>query len=198
VRRVKKQVTRTRRQERAIGNARLSIALIADLITFLITSLPVLLVECIYRFTRTLEYNEELDTYISIAWIIANKIFYLHYSLSFYSYVLTSSYFRHHFLLAIHCKKLHDILFKTRRNSRQSCDTADFISKYRMSRLSSISKLVVKDEDFNLHYTQQENFQQPQEIKQSNNSINELIPLRQSQTSLAVPNGNLTNELKEN
>jgi hypothetical protein len=67
-----------------------------------------------------------------------------------------------------------------------------------MSRLSSISKLVVKDEDFNLHYTQQENFQQPQEIKQSNNSINELIPLRQSQTSLAVPNGNLTNELKEN
>jgi len=198
VRRVKKQVTHTRRQERAIGNARLSIALIADLITFLITSLPVLLVECIYRFTRTLEYNEKLDTYISIAWIIANKIFYLHYSLSFYSYVLTSSYFRHHFLLAIRCKKLHHILFKTARNGPQSCQTTEFMSKYRPSQLPSTPKLVIKNGDFNLHYTQQENFQQRQEIKQSNNSINELIPLCQSQTHLAVPNGSLTYKLTEN
>jgi hypothetical protein len=72
------------------------------------------------------------------------------------------------------------------------------MSKFRPSQLPSTPKLVIKNGDFNLHYTQQENFQQLQEIKQSNNSINELIPLCQSQTSLAVPNGNLTNELKEN
>ena len=112
VRRVKKQVIRTRRRRRASRNARLNIVLLADLITFLIVSLPVLSVECIYRFTRRLESNPVLDEYISIAWIIANKLFYLNYSLSFYFYVLSSSYFRHHFLLAIRCKKLHNLLFK--------------------------------------------------------------------------------------
>jgi hypothetical protein len=168
VQRVKKQVIRNRRRKRASRNARLSIVLLADLITFLIVSLPVLSVECIYRFTRTLEYNRKLDEYIPIAWIIANKIFYLNYSLSFYFYVLTSSYFRHHFLLAIRCKKLHDIVFKTtQQQTRQSDQATDFVSRYRMSRLSSSAKPIP-------------------------NGINEIISLRQSQTLVNPIDGNLT------
>jgi uncharacterized protein YeeX (DUF496 family) len=189
VRRVKKQVTRARRRKRASRNARLSIVLLADLITFLIVSLPVLSVECIYRFTRTIDYNERLDEYISIAWTIANKIFYLNYSLSFYFYVLSSSYFRHHFLLAIRCKKLHDILFKPTQKTRPSYETTEFISKYRTSRLSSTAKIIIKNGDFDLSYTRQNNSQEPQqEILNVVNSNNELTPLRQSQILLTVPN----------
>lgn len=141
VRRVKKQAVRVRRRKRANRNARLSIVLLADLITFLIVSLPVLLVECIYRFTRTLEDKQILDAYISIGWTIANKILYLNYSLSFYFYVLTSSYFRHHFLLAIRCKKLHNIVFKGTRRTRSSCPTADLLSKYQVQHVPLTSKL---------------------------------------------------------
>ncbi len=197
VRRVKKQATRTRRHKRANRNARLSIVLLADLITFLIVSVPVLSVECIYRFTRTLEYNEELEKFISIAWTIANKIFYLNYCLSFYFYVLTSSYFRHHFLLAIRCKKLHDILFKPTQTPGQSCQITDFTSKCRTSRLSSTPKLLIKNADFNLYYTQTDNLQPPLELERISNGINEILPLHQSQISLPVPNGNLKYRLNE-
>jgi hypothetical protein len=189
VRRVKKQVTRIRRRKRASRNARLSIVLLADLITFLIASLPVLLVECIYRFTRTIEHNIKLDEYIAVAWAIANKIFYFNYSLSFYFYVLTSSYFRHHFLLAIRCKKLHNILFKTAQTTRQSYQTTDFISKYRTSCVSTTPKTIAKNGDCNSFFSQQNDYQQPQEIVHIQNGINEIIPLHQSETSLAVPNG---------
>jgi hypothetical protein len=190
VRRAKKKVTRTRRRKRASRNARLSIVLLADLITFLIVSLPVLSVECIYRFTRTLDYNPELDHYISIAWIIANKIFYLNYSLSFYFYVLTSSYFRHHFLLAIRCKKLHGILFKTTQlNTRQSDQTTEFVTKYPTGRLSSPSKLIIKHDDLNSCYAQQINSEQPKELSRISDGTNEIIPLRSSQTVLTAPNG---------
>ncbi|CAF1300985.1 unnamed protein product [Rotaria sp. Silwood1] len=191
VRRVKKQATRMRRRKRATRNARLSIVLLADLMTFLIASVPVLSVECIYRFTRTLEHNEQLDEYISIAWIIANKVFYLNYSLSFYFYVLTSSYFRHHFLLAIRCKKLHNIFFQRKQNSRQSYQTTDFATKCRANRLSSTSRIATKNCDSNLTCAQPKTFQQSQEIMYINNSINEIMPLRESRTSLTVPNGTL-------
>ncbi len=188
VRRAKKNITRTRRRKRASRNARLSIVLLADLITFLIVSLPVLSVECIYRFTRTLEYNPELDQYLSIAWIIVNKIFYLNYSLSFYFYVLTSSYFRHHFLLAIRCKKLHGIIFKsTQFGGRQSDQTTEFVSKYRTSRLSSIPKINVKHGDFNLYHSEL-----PKEFNRISNGINEITPLRSNQTILTVQNGDFT------
>jgi hypothetical protein len=151
---VKRRVLRVRRRKRASRNARLSIVLLADLITFLIVSLPVLLVECIYRFTRNIDHNREFDDYLHIAWLIASKIFYLNYSLSFYFYVLTSSYFRHHFLLAIRCKKLHGIFFKTkqRKKTHQSFQTTDFVSKHRPSRVSISSKLLTKTYDFNFLY----------------------------------------------
>jgi uncharacterized protein YeeX (DUF496 family) len=189
VRRVKKQVARSRRHhKRDNRNARLNIVLLADLITFLIVSLPVLLVECIYRFTRTLEYNEALDQYITIAWIIANKIFYLNYSLSFYFYVLSSSYFRHHFLLAIRCKKLHDVLFQTAQTARQSGQTADFMSKYGVNHLSSTSKIVINNNDVNLFDIKQNNFQQSQELKLLNHDI---IPLGESPSSFTLQNESL-------
>jgi hypothetical protein len=151
VRRVKRRVLRVRRRKRASRNARLSIVLLADLITFLIVSLPVLLVECIYRFTRTIEPDEQFEHYLYIAWLIASKIFYLNYSLSFYFYVLTSSYFRHHFLLAIRCKKLHGLFFKNPKEKKtyQSFQTTDFISKQPPSHISASSKLMTKTYDFN-------------------------------------------------
>jgi len=182
VRRVKKQVIRTRRRRRASRNARLNIVLLADLITFLIVSLPVLSVECIYRFTRRLESNPVLDEYISIAWIIANKLFYLNYSLSFYFYVLSSSYFRHHFLLAIRCKKLHNLLFKTRTSYQ-----TDFISKYRTNRLSSDTKLFMnKNGEFNLFYGQQSKFELSQDASRLSNGNNEIIPLHQCPNGLTT------------
>lgn len=159
VRRVKRRVIRVRRRKRASRNARLSIVLLADLFTFLIVSLPVLLVECIYRFTRTIEHTNEFDNYLFIAWLIANKMFYLNYSLSFYFYVLTSSYFRHHFLLAIRCKKFHGLFFhkKMHRKSKQtSFQTTDFVTKHRSSHFSTSSKAVMKTYDFNFLYQMQE------------------------------------------
>ncbi|UJR30272.1 hypothetical protein I4U23_017810 [Adineta vaga] len=151
VRRVKRRVVRIRRRKRASRNARLSIVLVADLITFLIVSLPVLSVECIYRFTRTIERDEKFEDNLWVAWLIASKIFYLNYSLSFYFYVLTSSYFRHHFLLAIRCKKLHGIFFQKRqgKSSHRSFQTTDYLSKHRSSHLSASSKIMMKTYDFN-------------------------------------------------
>jgi hypothetical protein len=159
VRRLKKQVARSRRPKRANRNARLSIVLLADLITFLVVSLPVLLVECVYRFTRTIEHQDILDEYITIGWIISNKILYLNYSLSFYFYVLSSSYFRHHFLLAIHCKKLHNILFKTAQKSRQSHEKPSFMTNYRTDPMSTTSRTVAKSGEFSAIYSQQKNSQ---------------------------------------
>ncbi|UJR16259.1 hypothetical protein I4U23_003167 [Adineta vaga] len=182
VRRVKTKVVRVRRRKRANRNARLSIVLLADLITFLIVSLPVLSVECIYRFTRTIEHNEKLDEYIAIAWTIVNKIFYLNYSLSFYFYVLSSSYFRHHFLLAIRCKKLHDLLFSG--NSKGGRLSIDIITKRRTSRLLSIQRTVTKQNECDVTSV-------PDAKKQSNGT-NELIPLCQSQTALTSFNGEST------
>ncbi len=178
VRRVKRRVLRVRRRKRASRNARLSIVLLADLITFLIVSLPVLLVECIYRFTPTIEYDKQFQHYLSIAWLIATKIFYLNYSLSFYFYVLTSSYFRHHFLLAIRCKKLHGIVFqKTKENkTRQSCQTTDFTSKQWSSHTSASSKLMAKACDFNF-------LMQPHQQEmtaRTSTIINDTIPLQDS------------------
>ncbi|CAF1045834.1 unnamed protein product [Adineta ricciae] len=151
VHRVKRRVIRIRRRKRASRNARLSIVLLADLITFLIVSLPVLLVECIYRFTRTRMRDERFENYLWIAWLIASKMIYLNYSLSFYFYVLTSSYFRHHFLLAIRCKKLHAILFRKPigKKSHQSFPTTDYFSKHRSSHMSGSSKLMSKTYEFN-------------------------------------------------
>ncbi|CAF0852864.1 unnamed protein product [Adineta steineri] len=151
VRRVKRRVLRIRRRKRASRNARLSIVLLADLITFLIVSLPVLLVECIYRFTRQIDSNQQFDKYLWIAWLVASKIFYLNYSLSFYFYVLTSSYFRHHFLLAIRCKKLHGFFYQKNKGNKaqQSFQTTDYISKHRTSHLSGSSKILTKTYDFN-------------------------------------------------
>jgi hypothetical protein len=155
VRRLKKQVVRTRRRKRANRNARLTIVLLADLSTFLIFSLPVLLVECVYRFTRTLDDKEVLDGYITVAWIIANKILYLNYSLSFYSYVLTSSYFRHHFLLAIRCDKVYSILFKAAHKTERINERTDCMSKYRTQRLSSTLTIGPKPVDLTLVYSRQ-------------------------------------------
>jgi hypothetical protein len=171
VRRVKRRVIRTRRRKRASRNARLSIVLLADLITFLIVSTPVLLVECIYRFTRNIELNQELNKYLWVAWLIANKIFYLNYSLSFYFYVLTSSYFRHHFLLAIRCKTLHGMFFKpSKKSSRESYQTTDFTSKHRSSHTSPSTKLLVKTHDFNLVY-------QTHDQQDINIHVNDSIPI---------------------
>lgn len=190
VRRAKKKVIRTRRRRRASRNARLSIVLLADLITFLILSLPVLSVECIYRFTRTLESNSQLDQQISIAWIIANKIFYLNYSLSFYFYVLTSSYFRHHFLLAIRCKKLHGILFRSPQSTiRRSEQTTEFLSKHRPSRISSPTRASLKNGDWNSPYEQRRHSEQNKDSTRISNSTNQIIPLRQCHMSLTTTNG---------
>ncbi|CAF0748702.1 unnamed protein product [Adineta steineri] len=176
---VKKKVIRVRRRKRASRNARLSIVLLADLITFLIVSLPVLSVDCIYRFTRTIDHNEKLDEYISIAWTIVNKIFYLNYSLSFYFYVLSSSYFRHHFLLAIRCKKLHSILFNPATKTRPA---TNFIMKYHKNHSPpSPPKIVVKQYDCEVMCSEQ-----PQNI---NNCHSELIPLHQSHTTLTTLSG---------
>jgi len=170
VRRVKRRVIRVRRHKRASRNARLSIVLLADLITFLIVSSPVLLVECIYRFTRTIEHDENFDEYIIIAWLIASKIFYLNYSLSFYFYVLTSSYFRHHFFLAIRCKKFYEIFFQRRKKQqrKQSFQTTDFTLKHRSSPISTSTKIIPKTYDFNFlvqpHHQQQQQQQQSQDI----------------------------------
>ena len=195
VRRAKKKVVRTRRrQRRASRNARLSIVLLADLITFLVLSLPVLSVECIYRFTRTLETsNPRLDHQISIAWIIANKIFYFNYSLSFYFYVLTSSYFRHHFLLAIRCKKLHGILFRSNDSTlRRSDQTAEFLSKHRPSRASSATKFSLKNSDWNSSFEQRPHSESSKDSRKISNTTNPIIPLRQCQTTLTTTNGNGT------
>jgi hypothetical protein len=159
VRRVKRRVLRVRRRKRASRNARLSIVLLADLITFLIVSLPVLSVECIYRFTRTIEHDENFDQYIIIAWLIASKIFYLNYSLSFYFYVLTSSYFRHHFFLAIRCKKFYELFFQRKKQRKQSFQTTDLTLKHRSSPISTSTKIIPKPYDFNFlfqpHYQQE-------------------------------------------
>ncbi|CAF1303901.1 unnamed protein product [Adineta ricciae] len=179
VRRVKTKVVRVRRRKRANRNARLSIVLLADLITFLIVSLPVLSVECIYRFTRTIEHNEKLDEYISIAWTIVNKIFYLNYSLSFYFYVLSSSYFRHHFLLAIRCKKLHDLLFSG--SIKEDRLSVDIITKQRTSRLFSTPKIATKQNEYDVTSSPG--------TQNHLNGTNELVPLRQSQTALSSING---------
>jgi hypothetical protein len=160
VRRVKRRVLRVRRRKRASRNARLSIVLVADLITFLIVSLPVLLVECIYRFTRNIDNNEQFDQYLLTSWLIASKIFYLNYSLSFYFYVLTSSYFRHHFILAIRCKKFYQIIFHQNRLERRitlpSFQTTDLTSKQRSSRLSTMTKTYDFNFLFQPHYQLQE------------------------------------------
>jgi hypothetical protein len=159
VRRVKRRVLRVRRRKRASRNARLSIVLLADLITFLIVSLPVLSVECIYRFTRTIEHDENFDQYLIIAWLIASKIFYLNYSLSFYFYVLTSSYFRHHFFLAIRCKKFYELFFQRKKQRKQSFQTTDLTLKHRSSPISTSTKIIPKPYDFNFlfqpHYQQE-------------------------------------------
>jgi len=163
VRRVKRRVLRVRRRKRANRNARLSIVLLADLITYLIVSLPVLSVECIYRFTRTIEHHKQFDEYLFVAWLIASKIFYLNYSLSFYFYVLTSSYFRHHFFLAIRCKKFYGFFLQTRKPRniiQQSFQTIDYTSKHRSSHMSTSSKTMTKTYEFDFlyqpHYPQQQ------------------------------------------
>ncbi len=178
VRRVKRRVLRVRRHKRASRNARLSIVLLADLITFLIVSLPVLLVECIYRFTRTIENNEKFDEYLLIAWLIASKIFYLNYSLSFYFYVLTSSYFRHHFILAIRCKKFYGIFFQTkkkreRKDAQQSFQTTDFTSKYRPSHISPSLKTITRTYDFNFLYQPYYQHQQQEITSHGSTVIND-------------------------
>ncbi|CAF2043764.1 unnamed protein product [Rotaria magnacalcarata] len=184
VRRVKKRVTRTHHRKRPSRNTRLNIVLVADLITFIVASLPVLSVECIYRFTRTIERTEQFDQYINIAWIIANKFFYLNYSLSFYCYVLTSSYFRHYFLLAIRCNKLNNALFTTTQNKRQSDQTSNFTAKYG-NRLSSTSKVTVKNGDSNLLYLKK--IVRPSEHSMNmSNTINEMVPLRERRVSLTI------------
>ena len=175
VRRVKRRVLRIRRRKRANRNARLSVVLLADLITFLIVSLPVLLVECIYRFTRNLEHNKQFDQYLLTAWLIASKIYYLNYSLSFYFYVLTSSYFRHHFVLAIRCKKFYKLFYRTnkdRRKTQASVQTTDFNSKSRSSRLSAMSKTLTKTYDWNFLY-------QPHCQPGDSNGFNDLISIRE-------------------
>lgn len=187
VRRVKEQVTRVRHRKRATRNARLNIVLLADLITFIVASLPVLLVECIYRFTRTIEHTEEFDEHITIAWIIANKVFYLNYSLSFYFYVLTSSYFRHHFLLAIRCKRLHDTLFKPTQNSHPSCQATDCVSTKHNHHISTTTKNRVKNGgNAKLLYVKTDPIRQSAESVVTNNSTNEIAPLRESQLQLTI------------
>ena len=159
VRRVKRRALRVRRRKRASRNARLSIVLLADLITYLIVSLPVLLVECIYRFTRNMDPNEEFEKYLSTAWLIASKIFYLNYSSSFYFYVLTSSYFRHHFFLAIRCKKFYKLFFHTekqRRKTQGSLQTTDLTSRHRSSHFSVASRMMTKPNDFNCLFQSQD------------------------------------------
>lgn len=186
VRRVKRRVLRVRRRKRASRNARLGVVLLADLITFLIVSLPVLLVECIYRFTRAIERHEDFDRHLWIAWLIASKIFYLNYSLSFYFYVLTSSYFRHHFLLAIRCKKLHGILFQTAQGVKndQTCQATNFISTCRPSRTSFSTKIINKTYDFKFSYEPND----PQEDTTTHLSgpINDTMPLRENHQSSIV------------
>lgn len=175
VHRVKRRVLRVRRRKRASRNARLSVVLLADLMTFLIVSVPVLLVECIYRFTRTRSYDPQWDEFLITAWLIASKIFYLNYSLSFYFYVLTSSYFRHHFLLAIRCKKLHGMLFQAPigRKTRQGSQMTDFISKHRASHATvNASKLLARHSEKNSFY--------PQHGQDRTNSI---VPCEQSSHS---------------
>lgn len=191
VRRVKRQAARIRHRKRASRNARLSIVLLADLITFLIASVPVLSVECIYRFTRTIDYNENFDKYISIAWIIANKFFYLNYSLSFYFYVLTSSYFRHHFLLAIRCKKLHDIVFKPTLNTRRSNPTTDYMTKCHANRLSSTVKIATRVDESNIFYLQRKSTQQLPDFVPSNHNPNEIRAPGESRSSFSARNGSV-------
>ena len=184
VRRVKRRVLRVRRHKRASRNARLSIVLLADLITFLIVSLPVLLVECIYRFTRNLDNSQQFDDYLLTAWLIASKIFYLNYSLSFYFYVLTSSYFRHHFFLAIRCKKFYKPFSPTNNNERRktqaSFQTTDLTSKHCSSRFSTVSKTLTKTCDFNFLY-------QPHYPLEESAVFNDLISIREhAQTSVGL------------
>ena len=174
VRRVKRRIVRTRRRKRASRNARLSIVLLADLMTFLIVSLPVLLVECIYRFTRTMPPNQQLDKYVSIAWLIASKIFYLNYSLSFYFYVLTSSYFRHHFLLAVRCRRLHEIFFrKSKTKSRRSLQTTDVASKNPSNHKSGSLKFV--DRTYDLDLLCETNHGQQEPISHAMGTVDETV-----------------------
>jgi hypothetical protein len=128
--------------------------------------------------------NDDFDEYLWIAWLIASKIFYLNYSLSFYFYVLTSSYFRHHFLLAIRCKTLHGMFFKTkqRKKTHQSFQTTDFISKQRPSRVSASSKLFTKACDFNFLY-QPHQQDLPTHVT---TTINEPIPLCENHRASVV------------
>ncbi|CAF0851002.1 unnamed protein product [Didymodactylos carnosus] len=112
VRKIRRRVICQRKHKRESRNSRLSIVLLADLITFLIVSAPVLVVEIVYRFTRsstTIVLDEKYEQMLSISWLIANRIYYLNYSLSFYFYVLTSSYFRHQFYVAIRLKYVQNI-----------------------------------------------------------------------------------------
>ncbi|CAF3388019.1 unnamed protein product [Rotaria socialis] len=191
VRRAKRRVLRVRRRKRANRNARLSIVLLADLITFLIVSLPVLLVECIYRFTRAIEGNDQFNEYLWIAWLIASKIFYLNYSLSFYFYVLTSSYFRHHFFLAIRCKKFSGTFFKTTkgRKHQQIYQTTDIMLTYRPSHTSVSSKINSKTFDFNFlyePYPQQQQQQQQETTIHVSTSISESITSPENQQTPTV------------
>ncbi|CAF3397884.1 unnamed protein product [Rotaria socialis] len=185
VRRVKKQATRIRHRKRANRNARLNIVLLADLITFIVATLPVLSVECIYRFTRTIERAKQFDQNINIAWVIANKFFYLNYSLSFYCYVLTSSYFRHHFLLAIGCNKLNNAFFTTTQNNRQRDPTSDFTAKYG-NRLSSASKSTVKCGNSNSLHVKKKIVRSSEDSMDMSNAINEMVPLRERQVPLTI------------
>lgn len=183
VRRVKRRVLRVRRRKRASRNARLSVVLLADLITFLIVSSPVLLVECIYRFTRALDYNNQFDEYLWIAWLIASKIFYLNYSLSFYFYVLTSSYFRHHFLLAIRCKRLHGLFFKPTNGkiSEHSYQMTDFMLTYRPSHQSTSLRLNSKTSDGKILNEPSQQRQQQEVTAHLLTTVNESVLLNDNQ-----------------
>ncbi|CAF0960146.1 unnamed protein product, partial [Didymodactylos carnosus] len=160
VREIKRRVIHQRKHRRESRNFRLSVVLLADLITFLIVSAPVLVVEIIYRFTRNstkIILNEKYEQMLSIAWLIANKIYYLNYSLSFYFYVLTSSYFRHQFYVAIRLKyiqnSLHYLCFRTQIKTKVGKKTTESQFEYndpfyyssRSDNINMNTKIMLKD-----------------------------------------------------
>ncbi|CAF1228247.1 unnamed protein product [Didymodactylos carnosus] len=117
VKNIKRRVLRHRKHKRVSRNFRLSIVLLTHLIIFLLLCAPVLIVEIIYRFTRSptlFILSNKYERILSIAWLVANKLFYLNYSLSFYFYVLASSYFRHQFYNVIQNASFNYFYFKRR------------------------------------------------------------------------------------
>ena len=97
--------------------------------------------------------------------------------------------FRHHFFLAIRCKKFNGIFFRTNNGKKhpQTYQTTDFMLTYRPSRTSLSSKINSKTFDFNSLY---EPYPQQQETTiHVSTSINESIALRENQqTSTVLPN----------